>query len=41
MNDMADLAALGARRPIGIALARRVLAEMADQPAAPSDFAVT
>jgi chromosomal replication initiation ATPase DnaA len=36
-----DRAALGARRPIGIALARRVLAEAAAQPALSSEAGVT
>lgn len=36
-----DRMALGAGRPIGLALARRALAEAAAQPSLPSDFAVT
>jgi chromosomal replication initiation ATPase DnaA len=36
-----DRAALGARRPIGLALARKILGERAGQPPPPSDFGVT
>lgn len=41
LAERLDRRALGAGRPIGLALARLVLAEAGDQPSLPSDFAVT
>jgi chromosomal replication initiation ATPase DnaA len=41
LADRLDRLALGTGGPIGIKLARRALAEPADQPASPSDFGVT